>query len=262
MRARAVKPLWGSPGAVLEAMRAGSWDLDPELAALQSSIDLAAKSGAARAPTDWLPDVDTSTGRNAIDVGDRCAEILFECRAPRLVLLADLLSAEECDALITAASPGLERSGTLDDERGTSISERRTSRSVFLRLGETPVCRRLESRIEALLHWPAAQAEGLQVAHYGPGEEFLPHYDFFLPGSAAARQGPQRVGTLICYLNTPDCGGRTVFPDLGLSVSPHRGSALFFSYEVPSPFTRTLHAGTPVLAGEKWIATKWLTKLA
>ena len=26
----------------------------------------------------------------------------------------------------------------------------------------------------------------------------------------------------------------------------------------PSPLTRTLHGGSPVLAGEKWVATKWL----
>ncbi|HEX5664436.1 MAG TPA: 2-oxoglutarate-dependent dioxygenase, partial [Xanthomonadaceae bacterium] len=30
------------------------------------------------------------------------------------------------------------------------------------------------------------------------------------------------------------------------------------SYERPDPGTRTLHGGAPVLAGEKWVATKWL----
>jgi len=33
---------------------------------------------------------------------------------------------------------------------------------------------------------------------------------------------------------------------------------VFFSYEEPDPATRTLHGGAPVLAGEKWVATKWL----
>ena len=31
-----------------------------------------------------------------------------------------------------------------------------------------------------------------------------------------------------------------------------------FSYERPHPSTQTLHGGAPVIAGEKWIATKWL----
>jgi prolyl 4-hydroxylase len=33
---------------------------------------------------------------------------------------------------------------------------------------------------------------------------------------------------------------------------------VFFSYDRPHAVTRTLHAGAPVLAGEKWVATKWL----
>ena len=37
-----------------------------------------------------------------------------------------------------------------------------------------------------------------------------------------------------------------------------RGSAVFFSYDRADPATRTLHGGAPVLAGEKWVATKWL----
>jgi prolyl 4-hydroxylase len=37
-----------------------------------------------------------------------------------------------------------------------------------------------------------------------------------------------------------------------------RGSAVFFSYDRPHAITKTLHGGTPVLAGEKWVATKWM----
>jgi prolyl 4-hydroxylase len=60
------------------------------------------------------------------------------------------------------------------------------------------------------------------------------------------------------YLNTPAAGGATVFPDIGLDVAPVRGHAVFFSYARPHPSTRTLHGGATVLAGEKWVATKWL----
>ena len=62
----------------------------------------------------------------------------------------------------------------------------------------------------------------------------------------------------MCYLNTPEAGGATVFPDVGLQVAPVRGNAVFFSYDRPDPATRTLHGGAPVSAGEKWVATKWL----
>ena len=71
-------------------------------------------------------------------------------------------------------------------------------------------------------------------------------------------RGGQRVGTLVIYLNTPELGGGTVFPDVGLEVAPVKGNAVFFSYDRPHASTRTLHGGAPVLAGEKWVATKWL----
>ncbi|MDB5965471.1 MAG: 2-oxoglutarate-dependent dioxygenase, partial [Polaromonas sp.] len=53
-------------------------------------------------------------------------------------------------------------------------------------------------------------------------------------------------------------GGATVFPVLGLRVAPKRGTAVFFSYPRAHPCSLSLHGGEPVIAGEKWIATKWL----
>ena len=50
----------------------------------------------------------------------------------------------------------------------------------------------------------------------------------------------------------------TTRPELGLEVAPIKGNAVFFSYNRPHPSTRTLHGGAPVLAGEKWVATKWM----
>ena len=72
------------------------------------------------------------------------------------------------------------------------------------------------------------------------------------------KRGGQRVASLVCYLNTPEAGGATVFPDAGLDVVPVRGNAVFFSYDRPHPATRSLHGGAPVTEGEKWVATKWL----
>ena len=71
-------------------------------------------------------------------------------------------------------------------------------------------------------------------------------------------QSGQRVGTIVMYLGEPEKGGATVFPDVHMEVAPKRGNAVFFSYERPHPSTKTLHGGAPVLAGMKWIATKWL----
>ena len=101
------------------------------------------------------------------------------------------------------------------------------------------------------------------MLRYRPGTEYKPHYDYFDPGEpgtpAILKRGGQRVASLVCYLNTPEKGGATIFPDIGLEVAPvKRQRACFFSYDRPHPSTRTLHGGAPVIAGEKWVATKWL----
>ena len=132
----------------------------------------------------------------------------------------------------------------------------------FFERGEAPLIRRIAARIAALQNWPVDKGEGLQVLHYRNGAQYLPHFDYFHPPQpgtpAVLARGGQRLATLLMYLSTPDRGGTTVFPDLGLEVAPTKGHAVFFSYARPHPSTQTLHGGAPVTLGEKWVATKWL----
>jgi prolyl 4-hydroxylase len=138
----------------------------------------------------------------------------------------------------------------------------RTSRGMFFHRDETPLVRTIEARIAKLLQWPVSHGEHLQVLHYRPGDRYEPHYDYFDPTQPGAApllaRGGQRLATFLMYLREPERGGDTTFPDLGLSFAPKRGSGLFFSYPMPDPSSRSLHGGAPVLAGEKWVATKWL----
>ena len=182
---------------------------------------------------------------------------------PRLVVFGNLLSGEECDALIEAAAPRMARSLTVaTDTGGQEVNADRTSAGMFFARSENPLVQRIEARIARLLDWPLDHGEGLQVLHYPPGAEYKPHYDYFDPAEPGTptllRRGGQRVATLILYLNTPEAGGGTVFPDAHMQVAAQRGNAVFFSYDRPHPDTRSLHGGAPVLQGEKWIATKWL----
>ena len=133
---------------------------------------------------------------------------------------------------------------------------------MFFERGEHPVIERVERRIAALVNWPVENGEGLQILNYQPGAEYKAHHDYFDPAQPGTptilKRGGQRVGTLVMYLNTPEGGGATTFPDVGLEVAPVRGNAAFFSYDRPHADTRTLHGGAPVTAGEKWVATKWM----
>jgi len=203
----------------------------------------------------------------SIDVGERQVQLLLNMTLPRVLLFGNLLSDEECAALIEAAkAKGMTRSNVVSNEVGEEHHRDRTSEGMYFQRGENPLVQRIEARIARLLRWPLDNGEGLQVLHYLPAAQYKPHYDYFLPSLPSTAEhiahGGQRVGTLILYLNEVEAGGATVFPDVGLSIMPKRGHALFFAYERPDPATRTLHGGAPVVKGEKWIATKWLREKA
>ena len=182
---------------------------------------------------------------------------------PRVVVFGDLLSDDECAALVATAARRLTRSLTVETKTGgETLNVDRTSDGMFFERGENELISRIEQRIAKVLRWPVEFGEGLQVLRYGPGAEYKPHYDYFDPSEPGTpsilQRGGQRVATLVMYLQEPEQGGATTFPDVGLEVAPKRGTGVFFSYERPDPGTRTLHGGAPVLAGQKWVATKWL----
>lgn len=198
-----------------------------------------------------------------VDGGDKWVRVLQHRTAPELIEFEALLSDTECDALVEAARPRLSRSLTVDTQTGGhEIHADRSSQGMFFERAETPLVAAIEERIARLLRWPVEHGESLQVLRYPPGAQYLPHYDYFDPAQPGTphllKRGGQRVATLIMYLREPDSGGATVFPDIDLSVAPKRGNAVFFSYAAPVASTLTLHGGEPVIAGEKWIATKWL----
>lgn len=245
---------------VLASMQASGWDSSVALDAIREVMPDAA-DGLALDPI-AMPDLPGGAGHR-VQAHDRQVEVVVGMRQPRIVVLRDLLSDAECDALIEQARPRLSRSETVVNRTGGSeVNAARTSQGMFFSRGEGDLVSAIEARIAALLNWPVDRGEGLQVLRYGVGAEYRPHFDYFdpaQPGSQAIlKRGGQRVGTVLMYLNTPEAGGATTFPDAGVEVHALRGSAVFFAYEQPSPLTRTLHGGAPVLAGEKWVATKWL----
>ncbi len=198
-----------------------------------------------------------------LDAGDRRVHVLHTMKHPRVVVFGDLLSDDECTSLVATATRRLTRSLTVETKTGgETLNIDRTSDGMFFERGENELIARIEHRIATLLRWPVEFGEGLQVLRYGPGAEYKPHYDYFDPAEAGTpsilQRGGQRVATLVMYLQEPEQGGATTFPDVGLEVAPKRGTGVFFSYDRPDPGTQTLHGGAPVLVGQKWVATKWL----
>jgi prolyl 4-hydroxylase len=254
-----------SVAALRQSMRAAGWQDAASDAAL---ADIERGAGSPTLPAlpkqaRPMPGPDLDGSPLYLDAGDRRVHVLHTVTHPRVVVFGDLLADDECEALVAAAAKRLARSLTVETQTGgETLNVDRTSDGMFFERGENEIVARIEQRIAHLLRWPLAFGEGLQVLRYAPGAQYRPHYDYFDPAEPGTptilRRGGQRVGTLVMYLQEPERGGATVFPDIGLEVAPKRGTAVFFSYERPDPGTRTLHGGAPVLAGEKWVATKWL----
>ncbi|HTN66102.1 MAG TPA: 2OG-Fe(II) oxygenase [Burkholderiaceae bacterium] len=206
---------------------------------------------------------------NALRIGEHVIQVRLTLERPRLIVFDNVLTADECTQLIALSRSKLARSTTVDETTGRAeIHAHRTSSGTFFAINETPFIARLDARIAALMQLPVENGEGLQILNYQVGGEYKPHYDYFppeQPGSAAhIANGGQRVATLIVYLNQVEEGGGTVFPELGLSVAPAPGSAVYFAYcnskDQIDPLT--YHGGNPVIRGEKWIATKWMRQRA
>ncbi len=248
--------------AVLAAMLSSGWDERVARDALSRTLGQTAALTPPPGATS-MPEPDLSRFTPIVSAGDREVKVLMALRQPRVVLFGGLLSDEECDETIALAGKRLARSETVaTGTDGSEVNAARTSDGMFFERSENDLIRRVEARISTLVRWPLDYGEGLQVLRYRPGAEYQPHYDYFEPSHVGTpnilKRGGQRVGTLVLYLNTPTEGGSTIFPDIALDIAPVKGNALFFSYDRPHPSTQTLHGGSPVVQGEKWVATKWL----
>jgi prolyl 4-hydroxylase len=255
-----------SPESMVQAMQVSGWNEEVAIEAIEITLKehLAAKTLERNLPPPVpVPDADLRDSPLYLDAGDRQVAVLLAMRNPRIVVLGGLLSDAECEELVASARPRMARSRTVQAKTGgEEINPVRTSDGMFFQRNETPLIGLLEARIAKLFDWPIENGEGLQILHYQPGAEYKPHYDYFDPAEPGSptilKRGGQRVATLIVYLSEPEKGGGTTFPDIHLEVAPKRGNAVFFSYDRAHASSRSLHGGAPVIAGEKWIATKWL----
>jgi prolyl 4-hydroxylase len=259
------------PQDVIASMKTSGWNEDVAIKAMEQTLrehlaalgDPPAVAEPELPPPHQVPEPALEGQPATLNAGGREVKVLSLMKLPRVIVLGGFLSDEECSGLMDLARPRLARSETVQNATGGSeVNDARTSDGMFFERGEHDLIRRVEQRIADLLRWPVDHGEGLQVLRYCPGAEYRPHHDYFDPAQAGTprilQRGGQRVGTLVMYLNTPEGGGATTFPDVGLEVAPLRGNAVFFSYDRAHTHTKTLHGGAPVLAGEKWVATKWL----
>lgn len=191
---------------------------------------------------------------NAIDFPPERARTL--CASPIIKRYPALLTARECAYLSAMAEPQLRPSFVTNPRTGAQMPHPiRTSMGMsFGPTHEDLVIRRINERIARASGTDVACGEPLHILRYTPGQEYKPHTDS-MPG-----ESNQRVWTVLVYLNDDYEGGVTRFPELDLDVRGASGDALIFCNVAADgrPEPASLHAGLPVTAGVKWLATRWI----
>ena len=205
------------------------------------------------------------TFSNNINIDNQQIKTVLHLTRPRLALFSNFLSSNECDELIDLARPKMQRSHVINPiGEGTIEDNARTSNGMFFQRQANELVSKIETRISKLLDIPLDHGEGIQILNYHIGGEYKPHHDYFKPNEKGEQPyikiGGQRIATLLMYLNYVEEGGTTIFPTLGVEFMPIKGSALFFYYELEDNDVdiHSLHGGSPVNIGQKWVATKWL----
>uniref|UniRef100_A0A4W5NY55 procollagen-proline 4-dioxygenase n=1 Tax=Hucho hucho TaxID=62062 RepID=A0A4W5NY55_9TELE len=185
---------------------------------------------------------------------------------PYIVRYHDIISHSEIEKVKELAKPRLRRATVHDPLTGKlttaqyRVSKRTVAGNVCVFVSLFGIVDGYISNINDLTI-PFCFA--LQVANYGVGGQYEPHFDFGRkdePDAFKELGTGNRVATWLFYMSDVAAGGATVFPDVGAVVWPKKGTAVFWYNLFPSGEGdySTRHAACPVLVGNKWVSNKWI----
>ena len=264
---------------VADGAGAGRASVDDDDASSSSSMTTFA--AATTTSGEEAPRTSASGGGGDEDDVERSKVVETLSWSPRVFLLKNFLSDEECEHLIELGEKKLERSTVVNSDESGAVSTARTSFGTFVTRRLTETLQRVEDRVAKYSGIPWEHQEQLQLLRYRDGQEYVAHHDGII-----SENGGKRIATVLMFLREPTSGGETSFPQgtplpetkaaflankdklsecgwndgNGFSVIPKKGEAvLFFSFHINGtndPFAN--HASCPTLGGTKYTATKWI----
>jgi len=177
-----------------------------------------------------------------------------------IYIIDNFLSDNDCDQIIQSAEGKMVNSPlTRYDPNDPNFRTSKTS--YFQGIGNQDL---IEQKICKEIQLSNDDSENSQIQHYRVGNHFKPHWDFFDPeiDKDFILDGGQRTWTFMVYLNNVEGGGSTKFIELNETIHPKKGTAVIWCnlQENGEPDKNTLHQGSNVEKGEKWIITKWFVK--
>ena len=214
-----------------------------------------------RPPTFSDYDLSNATRYPKLEVGPHDPPTIEEVSesSPRVFLIHNALTPDECQHLRDMATPILRQSYVGTAGQGMKIGERRTSQSTFLMKGsvlETKQMKSMRRRIADLTGFDLRKFADLQVNRYEAGGKYEPHVDW-----AKSEVSEQEWTVLLCLSSVADDqGGETVFPSANIMVQPKEGMAIVFknSKSLHVLDHESLHGGAPLKYGEKWNSNQWI----
>ena len=176
-----------------------------------------------------------------------------------LFAVGDFLSQAECERLCAMVDQTARPSSLHEVDYDSGF---RTSYSGDLDPAD-PFVMGIGRRIDDILGVDSSFGEAIQGQRYLPGQQFKPHNDWFYTTEkywqGERKRGGQRSWTTMIFLNDVEKGGETHFTQIGIKIEPKPGVLLIWNNALPDgrPNEGTMHAGTPVIEGAKYIVTKW-----
>uniref|UniRef100_A0A7N6BS50 Prolyl 4-hydroxylase subunit alpha-1 n=1 Tax=Anabas testudineus TaxID=64144 RepID=A0A7N6BS50_ANATE len=168
---------------------------------------------------------------------------------PYIVRYLDIISDKEIERIKHLAKPRLRRATVHDPQTGKlTTAQYRVSKSAWLTGYDDPMIETINQRIEDLTGLEMDTAEELQVANYGVGGQYEPHFDFGRVRAVMIHKDNLCIKTVL--FNTTN---------LNFKVTAH-GTAVFWYnlFASGEGDYSTRHAACPVLVGNKWVSNKWI----
>ncbi|POR31725.1 Putative prolyl 4-hydroxylase 4, partial [Tolypocladium paradoxum] len=205
-------------------------------------------------------------------------------RSPLVMYLEGFLTADERAHLQYLAQGQFKHSAVQGAAGDSAIHSVRTSQCTSVE--RDAVVRCIEGRALAKQGFdtPASHLEPIQLVKYGPAQRYHFHTDWFTDAAshATAAQGGNRASSVFAYVKVANVtGGGTNFPLLdaprderwcrfvdcdeererGVTFRPVEGNAVYWDNLLADGSgrgdQRTLHAGLPVVSGEKIGMNLW-----
>jgi prolyl 4-hydroxylase len=191
-----------------------------------------------------------------------------EYKTPILGAVKNFLSPDECQELINIGKMIIKPSTVGFGDAITKNDKHRISSHSWIKHQTTPATLRLTQYISSILKIPPTHFEPFQIVNYQKGGFYNYHLDSCNPDAEdykeclknLAQHGGRKY-TVLIYLNDNYEGGETHFKVIDTSIKGNTGDIVFFKNmlkDSQKSDPKSIHSGTPVKSGEKWLLNLWI----